>query len=136
VGGMYEAIRTEWLDRRFEKEALARQKELDERDKILVGVNMFTTPLEEKTPLGVQRIPSESAKQQIESVKRNKKARDGAEWKKAILALKEAVAEKKNVIPYMTEATRCGATTGEMMGAVRLAMGYSYDPMNILEPPF
>jgi len=80
VGGMYEAIRTEWLDRKFEKEALARQKELDDRDKIVVGVNMFTTPMEEKTPFGVQRIPSESAKKQIESVKKNKASRDPVLW--------------------------------------------------------
>jgi methylmalonyl-CoA mutase N-terminal domain/subunit len=136
VGGMSEAIRTEWLDRKFEKEALRRQKELDERDKIVVGVNMFTTPMEEKTPLGVQRIPSESARMQIESVTRSKKRRDPLVWKEKILALKEAAMERKNVIPYMIEATHAGATTGEMMGAVRLAMGYSYDPLNILEAPF
>jgi len=136
VGGMYEAIRTEWLDRKFEKEALSRQKELDERDKIVVGVNMFATPMEEKTPFGVQRIPSKSARMQIESVTRNKKRRDALVWKERILALKEAAMEKKNVIPYMIEATYAGATTGEMMGAVRLAMGYSYDPLNILEAPF
>ena len=136
VGGMYEAIRTEWLDRKFEREALIRQKELDERDKIVVGVNMFTTPMEENTPLGVQRIPSDSARMQIESVIKNKKNRDPVLWKERILALKEAAVVKKNVIPFMREATFAGATTGEMMGAVRLAMGYSYDPMNILEAPF
>jgi methylmalonyl-CoA mutase N-terminal domain/subunit len=136
AGGMYEAIRTEWLDRKFEKEALARQKELDELEKIVVGVNMFTTPPEEKTPLGVQRIPSESAKKQIESMRKNKESRNVLLWKECILALKEAAGEGKNVIPYMIQATYAGATTGEMMGAVRLAMGHSYDPMNILEAPF
>ena len=28
------------------------------------------------------------------------------------------------------------ATTGELMGMVRQAFGYSYDPMNIIESPF
>jgi len=73
---------------------------------------------------------------QIESVKRNKKNRDPVLWKESVLALKEAAIQKKNVIPFMMQATHAGATTGEMMGAVRLAMGYSYDPMNILEAPF
>jgi hypothetical protein len=36
----------------------------------------------------------------------------------------------------MIEATEAGATTGEMMGAVRLAYGYPYDPMEIIEAPF
>jgi len=136
VGGIYEAIKTEWLDRKFEQEALARQKELDARDKIVVGVNMFTTSQEKETPLGVQRISSESAKKQIESVKRNKKERNPMVWKDCIVALKEAAGEGKNVIPYMIQATKAGATTGEMMGSIRLASGHSYDPMNILEPPF
>ena len=34
------------------------------------------------------------------------------------------------------EATKAFATTAEMMGTVREAYGYSYDPMNILESPF
>ena len=69
-------------------------------------------------------------------MKKNKASRDPVLWKEHILALKKAATENKNVIPYMIQATHAGATTGEMMGAVRLAMGYSYDPMNILDAPF
>jgi len=64
VGGMEEAIRTEWLDRQFESEAVKRQKELDKGEKLMVGVNVFTTEQEKTTPLGVQKISSSSAKQQ------------------------------------------------------------------------
>jgi len=136
VGGMYEAIRTEWLDRVFEKEALTRQKEIDDLDKILVGVNMFTTEQETTTPLGVQRISKASVKRQIEMVKKLKKERNQALWKEKILALKAAAERRENVLPYMIEATEAGATTGEMMGAVRLAYGYPYDPIEIIEAPF
>ncbi len=136
VGGMYEAIRTEWLDRVFEKEALTRQKEIDDRDKILVGVNMFNTEQETTTPLGVQRIDRDSVKRQIEMVKKLKKERNQTLWKEKILALRAAAERRENVIPYMIEATEAGGTTGEMMGAVRLAFGHSYDPMEIIEAPF
>jgi methylmalonyl-CoA mutase N-terminal domain/subunit len=136
VGGMYEAIRTEWLDRIFEKEALARQKELDDRDKILVGVNMFTTEQETTTPLSVQRITKASVRRQIEMVKKLKKERNKALWKEKILALKAAAERRENVIPCMIAATEAGATTGEMMGAVRLAFDYPYDPLEIIQAPF
>ena len=136
VGGMYEAIRTEWLDRIFEKEALARQKELDDRDKILVGVNMFTTEQETTTPISVQRITKASVRRQIEMVKKLKKERNKALWKEKILALKAAADRRENVIPCMIAATEAGATTGEMMGAVRLAFGYPYDPLEIIQAPF
>lgn len=135
-GGMAEAIQSGWLDGVFEQEALSRQKELDHRDKIVVGVNMFTTEQETTTPLGVQRIAAASVRKQIEMVKRLKRERNQTLWKEKILALKAAAERRENVIPYMIQATEAGATTGEMMGAVRLAFGYPYDPIEIIEAPF
>jgi methylmalonyl-CoA mutase N-terminal domain/subunit len=69
-------------------------------------------------------------------VKKLKKERNSTVWKEKILALKAAAERRENVIPYMIEATEVGATTGEMMGAVRLAFGYPYDPIEIIEAPF
>jgi len=136
VGGMKEAIRTEWLDREFEKEALKRQKEIEEGERLVVGVNIFTSGPETQTPLGVQRIPSESARTQIEETQELKRTRDKKRLKDRIKQLREDAEEGRNVLPAMIEATKAFATTGELMGTVRMAMGYSYDPMNILECPF
>jgi methylmalonyl-CoA mutase N-terminal domain/subunit len=136
LGGMQEAIRSEWLDRLFEKEALQRQRELDEREKLVVGVNLFTEEPERQTPLGVQRIPSESARRQIEDTRALRRNRDRARLDRAIARLREDADSGKNVLPAMVEATRAHATTGELMGIVREAMGYSYDPMKVLGNPF
>ncbi len=136
VGGMEEAIRTEWLDREFEKEALQRQKEIDGGERLMVGVNIFTTEPETETPLGVQRIPSESAGRQIEETRELRRTRDGGRLKESIRRLRDDAEEKRNVLPAMIEATKAFATTGELLGTVRMAMGYSYDPMEILESPF
>ena len=136
VGGMKEAIRTEWLDREFEKEALKRQKEIDQGERLVVGVNIFSTEPETETPLGVQRIPSESARSQIEGTQELKRTRDKNRLKDRIKQLREDAEEKRNVLPAMIEATKASATTGELMGTVRMAMGYPYDPMEILESPF
>jgi methylmalonyl-CoA mutase N-terminal domain/subunit len=75
-------------------------------------------------------------KKHIESVRKNKESRNVLLWKKCVVALKDAADDGKNIIPYRIQATYAGGTTGEMMGKVRLAMGHSYDPMNILEAPF
>lgn len=136
VGGMEEAIRTEWLDRVFEKEALQRQKEIDERERLVVGVNIFTSEAETQTPLGVQRIPSASARNQIEETQKLKRTRDTNRLKERIKRLRGDAEERRNVIPAMTEATKAFATTGELLGTVRMAMGYPYDPMEIIESPF
>jgi methylmalonyl-CoA mutase N-terminal domain/subunit len=136
VGGMEEAIRTEWLDRVFEKEALQRQKEIDERERLVVGVNIFTSEAETQTPLGVQRIPSASARSQIEETQKLKRTRDMNRLKERIKRLREDAEGGRNVIPAMIEATKAFATTGELLGTVRMAMGYPYDPMEIIESPF
>lgn len=136
VGGMEEAIRTEWLDRVFEKEALQRQKEIDERERLVVGVNIFTSEPETQTPLGVQRIPSASARSQIEETQKLKRTRDMNRLKERIKRLREDAEGGRNVIPAMIEATKAFATTGELLGTVRMAMGYPYDPMEIIESPF
>jgi methylmalonyl-CoA mutase N-terminal domain/subunit len=136
VGGMEEAIQTEWLDRKFEAEAVNRQKELDSGEKLVVGVNIFTTEPEKTTPLGVQRVSEQSAAQQVDEVKKLKQTRDMAKLKEYIKRLRDDTEEGKNVIPAMVEATKAFGTTGELLGTVRQVFGYSYDPMEIIESPF
>jgi len=133
---MEEAIRTEWLDRQFESEAVKRQKEIDSGEKLIVGVNLFTTEQEKTTPLGVQRVSEQSAKQQVGEVKELKRSRNTDQLKDAISRLREDAGEGKNVIPAMTNATRAFGTTGELLGTVREVFGYPYDPMGTIESPF
>lgn len=136
VGGMEEAIATEWLDRRFEAEAVKRQKEIDTNDKLVVGVNIFQSEPEKTTPLGVQRIREQSAIRQIEHVKALKRERDNTTLIHAISRLRRDAEAGKNTIPAMIEATEAMATTAELLGTVREVLGYPYDPMEVIESPF
>jgi methylmalonyl-CoA mutase N-terminal domain/subunit len=136
IGGMEEAIRTEWLDHQFEKEAIKRQKEVDGGDKLIVGANIFTSEPETTTPLGVQRIPEQSARLQIDDVIKLKESRDFEKLSKAIERLREDAKAGRNTVPAMIEATKVYATTAELMGTIREVFGYPYDPMNIIESPF
>ena len=136
IGGMEEAIRTEWLDRQFESEAVTRQKEIDRGEKLVVGVNIFNEDDDRATPFGVQRISEQSAKQQIEEVKELKGRRDKSKLRDAIKRLRDDAGEGRNVIPAMVEATRAFGTTGELLGTVREVFGYPYDPMETIESPF
>jgi len=115
---------------------LKRQKEVDNNDKLIVGVNIFKSEPETETPLGVQRIPERSAARQIEEVKALKRGRDNAKLIKAIDELRRDAEAGKNTIPAMIEATDAMATTAELLGTVREVFGYSYDPMGVVESPF
>ncbi len=136
MGGMEEAIRTEWLDGQFDREAVTRQKEIDNGDKLIVGVNIFSSEPETSTPLGVQRISEHSARQQIEDVIKLKQNRDVNKLTDAIKRLRDDAGENRNTIPAMIEASNALATTGELIGTVREVYGYSYDPLDKIESPF
>jgi methylmalonyl-CoA mutase N-terminal domain/subunit len=136
VGGMEEAIQTEWLDRQFDEQGVKRQREIDNGDKLLVGVNIFSSEPETETPMGVQRISEKSARKQIEDVIRLKKNRNAGKLSEAIQRLREDAQENRNTIPAMIEATRAFATTAELLGTVREVYGYSYDPLNVIPSPF
>lgn len=135
-GGMEEAIRTEWLDRQFETEAVKRQKEIDNGEKLIVGVNIFNAEPEKTTPLGVQRIAEKSGRDQINQCLELKRMRDMCKLQNSIKQLQDDAAAGRNTIPAMIEATKAFATTSELLGTVREVYGYSYDPLDILESPF
>ena len=51
--------------------------------------------------------------------------------------LRDAAGEKKeNLIPYMIDSLKAYATLGEIMGTVREAYGYAYDPLDAIASPF
>ncbi len=136
LGGMYQAIKTEWLGRKIEEESFNRQKEIETLDKLVVGQNIFTTEDEKETPMDVQRIATESAKLQVEQCKKMKSTRDMGKLAEAIKRLKGDAEAGKNTIRGMVEATKACASTSEMIGTVREVYGYTYDPMEIIESPF
>jgi len=44
--------------------------------------------------------------------------------------------EKENLISYIIKAVKARATLEEIMGTIREAYGYSYDPLNMRTSPF
>lgn len=136
LGGMYQAIKTGWMEQRIEEESFNRQKEIENLDKLVVGQNIFTTEDEEETPMDVQRVALESARLQVEQCKRMRNTRDAAKLVEAIKRLKDDAAAGKNTIRAMVEATKVHASTAEVIGTVREVYGYHYDPMEIIDSPF
>jgi len=130
MGGITRAIETKWLDREIEEASHRFQNEVEEKKRILVGVNEFTIPPEEDAEVKVHRVPTETADIQIENLRQLKKNRNGHSVKEALKRLYDAAGEKQeNLIPYMIDASKTYATLGEIMGTVREAYGYVYDPL-------
>jgi methylmalonyl-CoA mutase N-terminal domain/subunit len=137
MGGIVQAIKTEWVDRVIDREALSHQKEVEAGQRIVVGQNAFTMD-EAETPGDYHRTRPQSEAEQIANVTRLKRTRDSRPVKQALDNLRRRTeeGERANLIPEVIEAVRAYATVGEIAGVIRQACGFRYDPFGEIESPF
>ncbi|MDP6345954.1 MAG: methylmalonyl-CoA mutase family protein, partial [Alphaproteobacteria bacterium] len=137
-GGFLAVAKSGWLQGEMDAATLAFQDEVEADERILVGVNAYTTEEEEETPGGVFRVSADSERLVVERLKRLRARRDPDALAGAMARLRDGAAagEAENLIPAMIDALRAKATKAEIGGIVRQAYGYSYDPLGMLENPF
>jgi methylmalonyl-CoA mutase, N-terminal domain len=128
LGGMVEAIRQNFPQREIADASFAFQQELNERKRIVVGVNDFVQEGDEETP--ILRIDPALEQRQIERVKATKAKRDGAEVERALTELKAAAATEANLMEPIIAAARARASEGEMIAALQEVFGtYTESPV-------
>ena len=127
LGGMVEAIRQNFPQREIADASFRFQQELNERRRIIVGVNDFTDG-DEKTP--ILRIDPAFERRQVDRLGATRAARDGAAVQTALGELKRVAAGEQNTMPAIIEAARLRATEGEMVAALQDVFGtYTESPV-------
>ncbi|MGN6201860.1 MAG: acyl-CoA mutase large subunit family protein [Solirubrobacterales bacterium] len=128
LGGMVEAIRRNFPQREIADASFRYQQELNERKRIVVGVNDFTQDDEEPTP--ILKIDPALERKQVERLAATKASRDAAAVESALADLKRAAATEANLMPPIIEAARTQATEGEMIAAMQEVFGtYTESPV-------
>lgn len=147
LGGMYEAIRTGWVEKQMESAALLHQEELERGDRIMVGANAFQIPPEEDATVPVETVPPEVAPRQVARLEDLRRTRGTEAVGRAWGALRDRARESRrrrweegkpplNLIPEILAAVKAGATLAETLGAMRVGFGVAYDPAGMIPPPF
>ena len=134
MGGIVQAMKTEWVDRLIDKEALKYQKDVETNQRVIVGLNAFTTE-ETETTGGYHRTRPQAEAEQIANVKRLKETRDNQKVKATLDNLRRRAeeGERVNLMPEVIEAVKAYATVGEIAGTIRQAYGFRYDPFGEIE---
>ena len=101
------------------------QKQLDNQEKTMVGVNKYAT---EKTPIPYLKIDEELAAKQIARLQEVKRTRDGRRVIQTLNDLRLACQSGKNVMPYVIEAVREYTTEQEICDVYRDVFGEYRDP--------
>jgi len=128
VGGMVEAIRQNFPQREIADASFRFQQELNERRRIVVGVNDFTQDDEEPTP--ILRIDPALERKQTDRLAATKAKRDSTEVERAVTELKRAAATEENLMPPIIAAARARASEGEMIAAMQEVFGtYTESPV-------
>jgi methylmalonyl-CoA mutase, N-terminal domain len=128
LGGMVEAIRRNFPQREIAESSFTYQQELNERRRIVVGVNDFVQDDEE--PMPILRIDPALEGKQRDRLAATRAARDGAAVESALAELKRAAGGEGNLMPPIIEAARTQATEGEMISAMQEVFGtYTESPV-------
>jgi methylmalonyl-CoA mutase N-terminal domain/subunit len=125
-GGMRRAIEDQWVQRQVQDVAFERQREIEANDRVIVGVNEFTVE-ENAQDAQVEDVSAEQERTQVERVERVREERDDEAVESALAALREAASGEANLMPYIVDAVKAYATTGEVCDAMRDVFG-EYEP--------
>jgi methylmalonyl-CoA mutase N-terminal domain/subunit len=120
LGGMVEAIRQNFPQREIADASFTYQTEVDDRRRIVVGVNANQHTEDE---VDILRIDPALEGKQIERLAATRERRDSAAVESALAALKAAAAGDGNLMPPIIEAARVRATVGEMVEAMQEVFG-------------
>jgi methylmalonyl-CoA mutase N-terminal domain/subunit len=128
MGGMVEAIERGYPQREIAESAYAFQQAVEQRDKVIVGVNGFTAA--GGAAVGTLYVDETAGERQAASLDRTRGSRDAGRVAAALDALRVGAAGRANTMPLLLEAVRAYATVGEMCDALRGVWGeYTETPI-------
>ena len=116
LGGVIPAIEASFFQKEIADSAFRYQQELEQKRRLMVGVNEFTVDDEE--PMEILRIDPKLEGEQVARVKEVRRTRDQARCTKALASLRKAAAGTENMMPHILEAVRAYATEGEIMNTL------------------
>ena len=122
LGGMVRAIEAGYIQREIQNAAYKYQSEIEDTNRIGVGVNQFKSETE-STP-EILKVDPALREIQSEKIKKLKTERDNDHVKKLLVKLHEASKDEHvNLIPYILDAAKAYATLGEICTVLRNEFG-------------
>jgi methylmalonyl-CoA mutase, N-terminal domain len=129
MGGMVAAIEKGFPQREIREAAWRYQREIEHRERIIVGVNEYA--MQEEEPIDILVIDPAVEKRQIERVRELRTSRDQRRWQQALDELRKAAADTENLMPPIINAVKAYATVGEICNALKQVFGEYEEPLEL-----
>ena len=124
-GGMLEAVESGWVQRQIQDVAFERQQEIEEGERIIVGVNEFE--VDEEPEMDLEEVDPDQEQNQRDRLNEVKAERDDDAVDDALTGLREAAQGSENVMPHIVDAVKAYATVQEISDVLRGEFG-EYKP--------
>src|SRR5262249_15754293 len=129
MGGAVAAIERGFMQREINSAAFAYQREIETKERIIVGVNNFTTGAEPSSD--ILKVNPAVEQRQRSRVARVRAERDRQAAQDSLMRVEAAAHDGANLMPPIIDAVRAWATLGEIADAMRRVFG-EYLPVNEL----
>jgi methylmalonyl-CoA mutase N-terminal domain/subunit len=126
MGGMVAAIEKNYPQLEIADAAYRYQKQIDEKEKTVIGVNKYVTG--EELPVEILQIEEELERNQIEWTNEVKSSRDNSKVTAALQRLGEAAQGDDNLMYPIVNAVKAYATEQEICDVFRTVFGVYRDP--------
>jgi methylmalonyl-CoA mutase N-terminal domain/subunit len=121
MGGSVSAIENGYMQNKIAESAYAYQKNIESKEKIIVGVNEFRST--STTHIPILKIDEKIRQEQIDKLNQLKAVRDQAKVNACLAAVKDAGMGTANLMPVVIDAVEQGCTLGEIADTLRSVFG-------------
>lgn len=122
LGGVIQGIESGWFHKEIARSASQYQREIDNKERIIVGVNEYVLE-NEKIDIPILKIDPKVEKEQVARLKELKKNRDNAKVEAALAKLKDCAQSTDNIFPEILNCVRLYATLEEIIGTMKKEFG-------------
>jgi methylmalonyl-CoA mutase N-terminal domain/subunit len=121
MGGSVPAIENGFMQNKIAESAYAYQKNIESKEKIIVGVNDFIS--ENTSIIPISRIDEKIRQEQIEKIQKIKSKRNQEKVLLCLASIKQAAIDNHNLMPVVIEAVENDCTLGEISDTLRSVFG-------------
>jgi methylmalonyl-CoA mutase N-terminal domain/subunit len=121
MGGIIRAVEEGYPQKEIGESAYRFQREVEEGERLVVGVNAFQSDREE--PIQILKIDERVAEEQVARLEKVKAERNGARVAAALAKVEAACRGSDNLMPPVLEAVKAYATLGEISDVFRKVWG-------------
>ena len=129
LGGVIPAIERGFFQREIAEAAYHYQQEIEDKERILVGVNDYV--VDETLAIPVLEMDTEGERRHLERLNRVRRQRDSHDVAQRLTELRRAAEGTENLMPHIMEAVRSYATLSEICDVFREVFGV-YRPAEVL----